>query len=216
MSSASDRDSSEFHLSRLTIGTKLMLIISAIIGVALIAMIAIATYFFKNDNTVRIQETNIDLNRVYARNLEYTLQAIARNMRLVASVIDRYPNARGTVEDRVFENNENLIFVGVYEGNQLAQKNRIVNPDFLIEHDLVTGDIAGLTARYAEQFPEIPGRPDGYRECQPGFSIAPRRNEFSVRQQSRRQSRHRCFLSHGCNPGAFSDFRHSRNVHGQR
>ncbi|MCB1317428.1 MAG: HAMP domain-containing protein, partial [Leptospiraceae bacterium] len=152
MSSASDRDSSEFHLSRLTIGTKLMLIISAIIGVALIAMIAIATYFFKNDNTVRIQETNIDLNRVYARNLEYTLQAIARNVRLVASVIDRYPNARGTVEDRVFENNENLIFVGVYEGNQLAQKNRIVNPDFLIEHDLVTGDIAGLTARYAEQF----------------------------------------------------------------
>ncbi len=146
--------SGEFRVSRWTIRLKLQLIISGIIFLALAGMIAIATYFFLQDTKVRVQDNNLSNTRVIAANVEATIISAAQNSRVVAGILEKYPDSRQLLESIMFDTNENLIYLGIYRpsGEGLAVSQRLISPDFLVEQQLLTSDITGLTPKYAEEF----------------------------------------------------------------
>jgi hypothetical protein len=55
---------------------KMMLVISSVLAITTSAIIALATYFFKSDNKVRILETNLELVRVVELKVRADLNSV--------------------------------------------------------------------------------------------------------------------------------------------
>ena len=144
----------EFRLSRWTIRIKLQFIISGIILASLIAMILTASYFFRNDSKVRVEENSLKLNEVIALNIRNSVTAIRQSVRITAEVLERGASARDMLERVLFSEEQDLIFLGVYEraGSGLKAARTLVSPEFLVEQQLSAADISGLTPKYAGEF----------------------------------------------------------------
>jgi adenylate cyclase len=94
---------------------KLITITSVIIIISLSGMIFLATFFFKRDNTIRVQENNLYVSQVVALKIKSDFQAIIDKSKLIANALlqniggkelDYYSNL-------IFNNDRDFIFFGM-------------------------------------------------------------------------------------------------------
>jgi adenylate cyclase len=94
---------------------KLITITSIIIIISLSGMIFLATFFFKRDNTVRVQENNLYVSQVVALKVKSDFQAIIDKSRLIANSLMQ--NIGGRELDYyskfIFNNDRDFIFFGM-------------------------------------------------------------------------------------------------------
>jgi adenylate cyclase len=144
----------EFRLSRWTIRIKLQFIISGIIFVSLLGMILTASYFFRQDSELRVQENGLKLNEVIALNIRNSVNAIGQSVRITAGVLEQQAGARSLLERTIFNDDSDLIYLGVYarDGGGLRATRRLISPEFQREFEVSAGELAALTPKYRAEF----------------------------------------------------------------
>ncbi|MEQ9363226.1 MAG: adenylate/guanylate cyclase domain-containing protein, partial [Leptospirales bacterium] len=179
----------EFRLSRWTIRIKLQFIISGIIFVSLLGMILTASYFFRKDSELRVQENGLKLNEVIALNIRNSVNAIGQSVRITAEVLERQAGARELLEKTIFSDDSDLIYLGVYarDGDGLRATKRLVSPDFLREFELAAADLAALTPKYRAEFLKtfadsivLVNASPGFRTPLVGISFPYKKNEILI------------------------------------
>ncbi len=94
---------------------KLISITSIIIIISLSGMIFLATFFFKRDNTVRVQENNLYVSQVVALKVKSDFQAIIDKSRLIANSMMQNIGSRELDYNSkfIFNNDRDFIFFGI-------------------------------------------------------------------------------------------------------
>ncbi|KPA25652.1 Uncharacterized protein AMR48_2879 [Leptospira interrogans] len=72
------------NLYNWNIRQKLMVIISIIILISLGTIIALATYFFKSDNEIRVKENNLKLTDVISQKIRSDIASLTKRSLLLA------------------------------------------------------------------------------------------------------------------------------------
>lgn len=90
---------------------KLISIISVIIILSLSGMIFLATYFFKKDNEIRVQENNHKISEVIALKVSSDIASIIEKARLIREKLSR---SRSSL---IPGNDEDFIFIGIAVGS---------------------------------------------------------------------------------------------------
>ncbi len=152
--SVKESPKTEFHPSKWTIRYKLITIISGLIVISLSLMIALATFFFKSDSEVRIQENNINLTDVIGQKISSEIQSLASLSKVVATTLEQSPGVEGVLVRSLFESDKNLIFVGSYSvsENSLIPRRKFFNPAFLTEREISRETIDKITNDQAKFF----------------------------------------------------------------
>lgn len=104
---------------RTTIGFKLIFITSIILVVSLTAMILVATTFFQQDVTTRIEENNHTLAQVTALDLQREFQTIVSNTQLFLNMVSRFntvPESAQVLESAFFAESTQIGYVGIPGG----------------------------------------------------------------------------------------------------
>jgi adenylate cyclase len=94
---------------------KLISITSIIIIISLSGMIFLATFFFKRDNTVRVQENNLYVSQVVALKVKSDFQAIIDKSRLIANSLMQNIGSKELDNNSkfIFNNDRDFIFFGI-------------------------------------------------------------------------------------------------------
>ncbi|WCL50043.1 adenylate/guanylate cyclase domain-containing protein [Leptospira sp. GIMC2001] len=103
-----------FTPSRFTIRVKLMVIISSILFLSLASIIMVATYFFKEDNEIRVKENNIKITEVIALNVKSEINALKQSLQVTMSVISQ-SKTDSSIKQILFREDPNILYVGVYD-----------------------------------------------------------------------------------------------------
>lgn len=103
-------DMKERTLGIYSIRFKLVSIISAVIIVAMTAMIFLATYFFKRDNELRAWENNQKFSEVTALKVKSDFQTIIERSRIIPDIIGRLDREELA---SLWENDEDFLFIGI-------------------------------------------------------------------------------------------------------
>ena len=129
---------------RRSVGMKLVLIISSIIFVMLTGMIYLATYFFRQDYELKIQEQNVKIAEVIGSNIEISLQGLLTQGRLLAQTPT---NARQIADTQI-------AFFGLYQPSSagLNPIRQYGNDAFMRKNALGTADLSTLILRYKDFF----------------------------------------------------------------
>jgi len=104
---------------RTTIGFKLIFITSLILVVSLTAMILVASSFFRQDVTVRIEENNHTLAQVTALDVQREFQTIVSNTQLFLNMVSRFstvPEAAQILKTAFFAQSTGIGYVGIPGG----------------------------------------------------------------------------------------------------
>ncbi len=134
---------------RWPIRVKLSLVISSLVGVALLVIISLASLFFRRDNEVRIQESSRQLAANVGTGVSAELKSRIQNLRLLADTLGQ--GNRGAAERLLFENDRSLAMFGIYQvqGDTIVPRQVIANPEgFKDAH----GDIQQALARQYGDF----------------------------------------------------------------
>ncbi|EMY78771.1 adenylate/guanylate cyclase catalytic domain protein [Leptospira weilii serovar Ranarum str. ICFT] len=124
------------NLYNWNIRLKLMVIISCIILVSLGTIIALATYFFKSDNEVRIKENNLKLTDVISQKVRSDIASLTKRSLLLARSV-----AGSEESNDILQNDEDIFYLKIFrkEGPDYVGVKRIVNEtalkDFKISPD---------------------------------------------------------------------------------
>ena len=108
-------DKQLFKDIRFPIRTKLISMVSLILVVSMGLMIALATYFFRNDSEIRIQESNLKLSDVMGQKVVSELKMIAEKSYLVAeSAVKNSTSLTGSGNpvDVMMMEDPDILFVG--------------------------------------------------------------------------------------------------------
>ncbi len=128
------------------VGLKLILISSSIILVSFATMIYLATYFFREDYELRVQEQNIRLSEVIGTNVELTLTSLMQQGRLLSqSSLQNLGNDEGN----------DIVFVGSYQGRQIDSvtvARQLVNNTFLKKNNLNIASLTNVISLYKDRF----------------------------------------------------------------
>ena len=163
----------KFILSRWTIRIKLMLIISGIIFLALTGMNLLATYFFKNDNKLRIEVNNHKLAEVISINVSSIITSMTQHSRLIGKILHQYPRNSAQLGRIVFKDEKNLIFVGMYtrRGDRILPVRDLVNTDFLVSRQIMNHEIQTLINLYRNKFIRSFSGKTVLINASPGFKV---------------------------------------------
>ncbi len=134
-----------------TIQFKLVSIISVIIIISLGVMIFLATYFFRNDNQIRVEENTLLVSRVTGLKVETDFLTIIEKSRFIPNVIDKSTAAEA---NQFWSNEKDILFVGVAQkqGDNVRIRRAFYNPVVLSEMQLSENDIDAVTAAYGNNF----------------------------------------------------------------
>ncbi len=126
------------------VGFKLIFIISLLIIISLSSMILLASYFFKDDSSVRIEENNHTISEVIALKVESDILSIIGKANLIStSIIEnkkRYKRSAAGIDnyaDRYFNGDKDLLFVAVTKKGKrgrLKVKTNVFNTPCLEEN----------------------------------------------------------------------------------
>ncbi len=123
--------------SRLNIQAKLISIISLIIIIAMTTMIVLATYFFRTDNEVRIQENNLKIAEVISLKVNSDFTTIAEKLNLMGTTMMqqfRSGAQKALFTDLFFTNDKDFVYVGIANrapgGTGLVFRQAVRNRDF--------------------------------------------------------------------------------------
>ncbi len=144
-------------LKRLKIRAKLISIISLIIILSLSGMIFLATYFFRNDTKVRIQELNLKLSDIVSLKVRADFMSVTEKMNLMGTtMIQEFRSAaqREMFLDLFFRNDKDFISVVIAgkRGDGLAVKTAIHNREFLAENKITPAAMEEAAAAGSKAF----------------------------------------------------------------
>jgi adenylate cyclase len=138
------------------IRTKLITIISIIIVTSLSGMILLATYFFRADNEIRVQESNLKIAEVISLKMQGDFASIAEKLNLMATTMQQQfvsINQKNLFTDLFFANDKNLVYVGVADagsGNNCI--NFLHSRVFFTENSLTIDDVNRINREHAKAF----------------------------------------------------------------
>ncbi len=137
---------------------KLISIISFLIIVSISLMIFIATYFFKGDNEIRVNENNLKLSELSALKVKSDFQTIIDKSKLLANAImqntgrqeiDRY-------SELILQNDRDFIFFGLAVPSKKEGSLEITNPLYnnplMLESQITKEDIQSVNTANANVF----------------------------------------------------------------
>ncbi len=110
-----ETDTQLFKNIRFPIRTKLIGMVSLILVVSMGLMIALATYFFRNDSEIRVQESNLKLSDVMGQKVVSELKMLAEKSYMVAESIMGNSSSRpgqGNPVDVLMMKDPDILFVG--------------------------------------------------------------------------------------------------------
>lgn len=135
-----------------------MVIISFIILVSLGVIIALATYFFKSDNEVRIKENNLKLTDVISQKVRSDMASLTKRSLLLARAV---ANSEGSND--ILQNDEDIFYLKIFrkENGDYAGVKRIVNENSLKELKISPEESDKIVRKYL----------NGQRKAQPGKPV---------------------------------------------
>lgn len=144
-----DEALSIIHTGGLSLKYKLILIIAAIILVALSTMIILASYFFRNDNEIRIKENSLNLTGVIASKIEMEFESIIYRSRLLYDSLNKGNLSGGdrtSIAELFFQDNPHFIFIGeaIREGDGLKFLESHYNYRFMDDNGIGTEQIQNI------------------------------------------------------------------------
>jgi len=123
--------------AKFSIQIKMMGMISLILAVTVSTIIAIATYFFKDDSIIRIQENNLNLVGVIGLKVSSDIQSIvSKAEQLVEGNRKNISDSeKKFVTDLFFKNDKDFVYVGVFNSQDgtLNNETSYYNEDYLID-----------------------------------------------------------------------------------
>ena len=125
----SKNDTKAFKPSRLTIKVKLIGIISLIVGLSMLLMILIASYFFSNESEVRIQENNLNLAKVFGNLIEDKIDNNLYKAQVYAEKV-LVSNTRDNVKN-IFKNNPSFVYIGLQKSRNGKLEHEKTNTRYL-------------------------------------------------------------------------------------
>ena len=93
---------------------KMMLVISSVLAITTSSIIALATYFFKSDNKVRIMETNLELVRVVELKVRADLNSVVDKGKQLALTLKqdfKYKQQKDFFLEQFFKNDHSFIYL---------------------------------------------------------------------------------------------------------
>jgi adenylate cyclase len=131
---------------------KLISIISLIIVLSISGMIFVATYFFKQDNEIRVQENNLKLSEVTALKVRSDIESIIKDSRIIAETLSG--NAGKASISALFKEATDFIFIGIgiRRGDALTLTRAFYNTPLLRENGISESDIANSLSGYSAVF----------------------------------------------------------------
>ncbi len=141
MSNTKEKSEKKFgFFSRLKIRSKLISIISLIVVSSLAVMIVLATIFFKNDNEVRIKESNFTISRVLASKTESDFNALVEKLNLMGTtMLQNFKSGKQKklFTELFFRNDRDLLYVGILDRkNTLKVTQSISNNAFFVDNKI--------------------------------------------------------------------------------
>ncbi len=132
---------------QISIGTKLIGIISLLIIVSLTTMIALASMYFKDDSELRIIENNHIMSSVIALKVKTDFASIMRMANLLSKTITDTgigdQGKKDALSEKIFANDEDLIYIciGEKKGENLVFSNAIANKKYFNNYSVTQSAI---------------------------------------------------------------------------
>lgn len=145
-----------FTPSKLTIRTKLLVIILSIIIVSLSLVIFLATYFFRDDSEKRVQENNLTIVDVIGQKIEselkgnsYTLKSLA-NLQLSGTAY----NLKQFYIEEFFTNHPNIIYISILEPQATGFLTRLefLNNKYATENGLEKSSFVQVNRSFESEY----------------------------------------------------------------
>ncbi|HMV43659.1 MAG TPA: adenylate/guanylate cyclase domain-containing protein [Leptospiraceae bacterium] len=125
---------------------KMMLVISIVIATTVSVMIALATYFFKDDNQKRIDQNNLDIVRIINSKVVTDLVAEINKGKILALTLKQEFKSNSQKRffiEQYFKNDNSFLFLGVYkkENGKMETVDSIFNQEYLKKVSLTEEDV---------------------------------------------------------------------------
>ena len=135
-----------FRGLRRSVRVKLVLIISSVIFVMLLSMIYLATYFFRADYELRIQEQNVKMAEIIGTNIEISLKTLRSQGRFLAK-----DSANRNLEQAL---GMDIAFFGLYKRSPGALEpiRQYAKQSFLKKNSIEGGELRNLIQRHQASF----------------------------------------------------------------
>jgi adenylate cyclase len=139
---------------------KLITISSIIIIISLSGMIFLATYFFKRDNTIRVQENNLYVSQVVALKVKSDFQAIIDKSKIIANALMQNIGGRELdyYSNLILNNDRDFVFFGMLSLSKDKTKlnffRSVYNKQLMAESQIKTNDIEAVNASNGALFNE--------------------------------------------------------------
>ncbi|MBM9576553.1 adenylate/guanylate cyclase domain-containing protein [Leptospira sp. 201903070] len=133
------------NLYNWNIRQKLMVIISFIILVSLGVIIALATYFFKSDNEVRIKENNLKLTDVISQKVRSDISSLTKRSLLLARSV-----AGSEESNNILESEDDIFYLKIFrkENGDYNGVKRIASEASLREYKISGEDADKIVRKY--------------------------------------------------------------------
>ncbi|MBM9500265.1 adenylate/guanylate cyclase domain-containing protein [Leptospira sp. 201903071] len=133
------------NLYNWNIRQKLMVIISFIILVSLGVIIALATYFFKSDNEVRIKENNLKLTDVISQKVRSDISSLTKRSLLLARSV-----AGSEETNNILESEDDIFYLKIFrkENGDYNGVKRIASETSLKEYKISGEDADKIVRKY--------------------------------------------------------------------
>lgn len=139
-----------------TIQLKLMWIISLLFMILSIVTISFATFYFKKDNEIRIKENNFQITELIGLTVNSYLTSTIQKSRQMAVLLESSgrANQQKTLTDIFFENDSDIIYLGVYHSTQgkIELRKSVANIEYLQEKLLSEKDMRNLIQISSDKF----------------------------------------------------------------
>jgi adenylate cyclase len=114
-------------------------------------MIMLATYFFRDDNEIRVKESNLKISEVIALKVRSDFLAVVEKINLMGTtMLQEFKSQKQKMlfTDLFFTNDRDFIYVGIAERpgtkGTLQFERPIYNKTFMAENQLSVGDIEAI------------------------------------------------------------------------
>ncbi len=136
---------------------KMMLVISSVLAISTSSIIALATYFFKSDNKVRILETNLELVRVVELKVRADLNSVVDKGKQLALTLKqdfKFKQQRDFFLEQFFKNDRSFIFLGVYQqkDSKMVPVETLFNTDYLKKISVEENEIFSIINKNESEF----------------------------------------------------------------
>jgi adenylate cyclase len=162
--------------ARFSIQVKMMGIISLILVATASTLIGFATYYYKSDASLRVQQTNLDLVKLTGLKVSADIQTIVTKAEQLISSLNR-GNLSGEDKtfllDLFFSNDKDYLYVGLIKQSDgvLESEKSFINEEALFESNIAIDEISNILKRNESQIQRaFSGKPIVLNSS-PGFSI---------------------------------------------